>query len=183
MLWAMKKCVWCYGRPIMEEGFHHCYPCLLELSERNARWFACDTGGQCLECRKRPRVEGKSRCRRCLAMKADNMARRRAELALEGRCTECATHLNPEESRRNHGLKQKVCEACRAKKKGWQRGASERRKHGWVPIHRAWHRRPKHGPMRATHRGTWVSANCLLPGKEARGRIYLTQAKRVMGIQ
>lgn len=163
----------------MEDGFHHCFPCLQELSERNARWFTLDTGGRCLECRKRPSVEGKARCKRCLSMKADSMARRRAELALEGRCTECATNLTPDEARRCQGLKQKVCDACQVKKRKWQQDAAERRKHGWVPIHRAWHRRPKHGPMRATFRGTWIPAKAQLPSREVRGRVYLTLAKQL----
>lgn len=155
----------------MEDGFHHCHPCLLELSERNARWFSMDTGGRCLECRKRPRAEGKSRCKRCLAMKADNMARRRAEMALEGRCTECGVFLSPEEASRNQGLKQKVCAACRAKKMRWQQEAAHRKKHGWVPIHRAWHKRTDHTPRRV-YRGHWVSIRTLIKWKQVRGRIF-----------
>lgn len=155
----------------MEDGFHHCYPCLVELSERNARWFSMDTGGRCLECRTRPRVEGKSRCKRCLAMKADNMARRRAELAQEGRCTECGTFLTAEEAERNQGLRQKVCAACRMKKLRWQQDAALRKKHGWVPIHRAWRKRTDHKPRRV-YRGRWVSVSTLITWKEVRGRVF-----------
>jgi hypothetical protein len=112
-------------------------------------------------------------------MKADNTARRRKELALEGRCTECGGFLTPEESQRTQGLKQNPCEGCRAKRRGWQRDATERRKHGWIPIHRAWHRRTGDGPQKV-YRGHWVSLKTLIPWKDVRGRAFLTAAKRIL---
>ena len=114
-------------------------------------------------------------------MKADNMARRRKELALEGRCTECGGFLAPEELDRAKGLKQKPCDACRQKKSGWQRDAAQRKRHGWVPIHRAWHRRTGPGPQKA-YRGRWVALKTLLPRKDVRGRVFLTVAKNVQGM-
>jgi DNA-directed RNA polymerase subunit M/transcription elongation factor TFIIS len=109
-------------------------------------------------------------------MKADNMARRRKELALEGRCTECGNHLSPEEAKRNQGLKVRACEACRLKRRAWQQDAGARKKHGWIPIHRAWHRRSSTTPRKA-YRGRWVSAKTLVPWKDVRGRVYFTEAK------
>ena len=144
----------------MEDEFYHCLICLVELSRRHARWSSLNTGGRCLDCKKRPKAQGRQRCSRCLRVRREAEQRRRAELSFEARCWDCLGELNDLDSERCANRKAKLCQACREVRTRKYQAYLERRRQGLTPVRQALAfrpRAPKHGPQKV-ERGRWVTS-------------------------